>query len=130
MFRGFCRLPTCRSACKRRKRKAGRAERRASDEGGHCIAARFKGPIEAFNYSRRMRISTGAAIACLGMSGREKRAGKRVTVKIVPRFDGGSVRPSVIGILWTVGSKERSVIFPDERSEKARGKRSSSKFSG
>jgi hypothetical protein len=32
---------------------AGGAERRASDDGGHYVAARFNGPAEAFNHFAR-----------------------------------------------------------------------------
>lgn len=53
---------------------------------------------------------------------REKRAGRAVTVKIVPRFGGTSVRPSVIDVWWTVDGNEKSVKFPNEGSEISHGK--------
>lgn len=48
---------------------------------------------------------------------RDKRAGRAVAVKIVPRFDGASVRPSVIDVWWTVDGEGKSLKFPNERLE-------------
>jgi hypothetical protein len=49
---------------------------------------------------------------------REKRAGRAVTVRIVPQFNGASVRPSMINVWWTVDGKKTSVRFSNEQSEK------------
>jgi len=45
-----------------------------------------------------------------------------VTVRIVPRFPGGSARPSAIDIWWTVDGVEKSQKLPNERSERRGGR--------
>lgn len=105
------------------QRQAGGVERRASDEGGHYIAARFNGPTEAFNhFAQDANFNRGGYRVLEDEWARDRRAGTAVTVKIVPRFDGTSVRPSVIDVWWTVDGNEKSLKFPNERSERSRGK--------
>ena len=105
------------------QRQAGGAERRTSDDGGHYIAARFNGPTEAFNhFAQDANVNRGGYRVLEDEWARDKRAGRAVAVKIVPRFDGASVRPSVIDVWWTVDGKEKSLKFPNERSEKSHGK--------
>ncbi|HEX8402704.1 MAG TPA: hypothetical protein VF628_13500 [Allosphingosinicella sp.] len=53
----------------------------------------------------------------------DKRSKRIVTIRIVPRFDGASVRPLVTDVWWTVNGKEGSAKFPYERSEKRHGRR-------
>ena len=103
--------------------QAGGAARRVGDDGGHYIAARFNGPTEAFNhFAQDANFNRGSYRLLEDDWARDKRAGKSVTVKIVPRFDGGSVRPSTIDVWWTANGRTRSLKFPNERSEKRRGK--------
>ncbi|NJR79964.1 DNA/RNA non-specific endonuclease [Sphingomonas corticis] len=104
--------------------QAGGAERRASDDGGHYIAARFNGPTEAFNhFAQDANFNRGGYRVLEDEWAREKRGGKTVTVRIVPRFEDESVRPSAIDVWWTVDGDEKSLKFPNERSEKSRGGR-------
>lgn len=105
------------------QRQAGGAERRTSDDGGHYIAARFNGPSEAFNhFAQDANFNRGGYRLLEDEWARDKRAGRAVTVKIVPQFNGGSVRPSTINVWWTVDGKLKSSQFPNERSEKRRGR--------
>jgi len=102
--------------------QAGGADRRVSDDGGHYIAARFRGPTEAFNhFAQDANFNRGGYRVLEDEWARDKRAGRSVTVTIVPRFDGQSDRPSTINVWWTVDGKGKSVRFPNERSEKRRG---------
>ena len=104
------------------QRQAGGAERRASDDGGHYIAARFNGPAEAFNhFAQDANFNRGGYRLLEDEWARHKRAGRAVAVKIVPPFGGTSVRPSTINVWWTVDGKEKSTRFANERSEKRRG---------
>lgn len=104
------------------QRHAGGAERRKSDDGGHYIAARFNGPTEAFNhFAQDANFNRGGYRLLEDEWARDKRAGRAVTVKVVPQFSGGSVRPSTINVWWTVDGKINSLQFPNERSEKRRG---------
>jgi len=104
------------------QRQAGGPERRASDDGGHYIAARFNGPTEAFNhFAQNANFNRGGYRLLEDEWARHKRAGRAVSVKIVPQFGDNSIRPSTIDVWWTVDGKEKSVKFPNERSEKRRG---------
>lgn len=108
---------------RRNQAQAGGVDRRASDDGGHYIAARFLGPTEAFNhFAQDANFNRGAYRLLEEEWAREKRAGRTVMVKIVPRFDGISLRPSVIDVWWTVDGNGKSVKFNNERSERPRGK--------
>ncbi|UVO51058.1 DNA/RNA non-specific endonuclease [Sphingomonas sp. SUN019] len=104
--------------------KAGGAERRASDDGGHYIAARFNGPTEAFNhFAQDANFNRGRYRLLENQWGRAKLAGQRVTVRIVPRFDGDSVRSSMINVWFTIDGREESQQFPNDRAEKSRDQR-------
>lgn len=103
--------------------RAGGVDRRASDDGGHYIAARFAGPTDAFNhFAQNANFNRGGYRLLEDEWAREKRTGRKVTVRMVPQFDGGSLRPSAINVWWTVDGEKRSTKFPNERSEKSRGK--------
>jgi hypothetical protein len=103
--------------------QAGGAERRANDDGGHYIAARFNGPTEAFNhFVQDSNFNRGSYRLLEDEWARDKRAGRTVTVEIVPQFSGNSVRPSMIDVWWTVDGQKKSLKFPNERSEKRRGR--------
>lgn len=91
------------------QRQAGGAERRAGDDGGHYIAARFNGPTEAFNhFAQDANFNRGGYRVLEDEWARDKRAGRAVTVRIVPRFDSQSTRPSVIDVWWTVDGNGKS----------------------
>jgi hypothetical protein len=103
--------------------QAGGVERKPSDDGGHYVAARFNGPTDAFNhFAQNANFNRGGYRVLEDEWARDKRTGRTVTVRIVPQFDGGSVRPSVIDVWWTVDGKEKSAKFSNTRSEKNRGK--------
>lgn len=103
--------------------RAGGADRRASDDGGHYIAARFNGPSDAFNhFAQDANFNRGGYRALEDQWARDKRAGKTVVVKIVPTYLGASQRPSRISVSFTVNDREESEIFPNERKETHHGK--------
>lgn len=103
--------------------QAGGADRRPGDDGGHYIAPRFRGPTDAFNhFAQDANVNRGRYRVLEDEWARDKRAGRSVTVRIVPKFDGTSARPSEIDVSWTVNGKEKSQKFPNERSERSRGK--------
>jgi hypothetical protein len=102
--------------------QAGGVERQPSDDGGHYVAARFNGPTDAFNhFAQDANFNCGCYRVLEDEWARDKRTGRTVTVTIVPQFDGGSVRPSVINVWWTVDSDRKSARFANARSEKNRG---------
>ena len=91
--------------------------------GGHYIAARFDGPTEAFNhFAQDANFNRSGYRVLEDEWARDKREGRAIRVKIVPRFDGTSARPSVIDVWWTVDGRSKSLKFLNERSERSRGK--------
>ncbi len=81
--------------------RAGGAERRRTDDGGHYIAARFNGPAEAFNhFAQDSAVNRGKYRAIEDQWARDKRTGKSVKVRIAPNYERSSVRPSVVDVWW------------------------------
>ena len=102
--------------------QAGGVERKPSDDDGHNVAVRFNGPTDAFNhFAQDANFNCGCYRVLEDEWARDKRTGRTVTVTIVPQFDGGSVRPSVINVWWTVDSDRKSARFANTRSERNRG---------
>ena len=104
--------------------RAGGSERRSSDDGGHYIAARFNGPTEAFNhFAQDANFNRGSYRALEDQWAKAKRAGKKVTVRIVPYYARLSIRPSTIDVWFTIDGHEESLKFPNGPAEKSRVKR-------
>ena len=104
--------------------RAGGSERRSSDDGGHYIAARFNGPTEAFNhFAQDANFNRGSYRALEDQWAKAKRAGKKVTVRIVPYYARSSIRPSTIDVWFTIDGHEESLKFPNGPAEKSRVKR-------
>jgi hypothetical protein len=103
--------------------RAGRPDRRSSDDGGHYIARRFNGPTEAFNhFAQDANFNRGAYRALEDEWARAIRAGRSVMIRIVPGYEGSSRRPSLINVWFWVGGKGKSLRFPNEPQEKTRAK--------
>ena len=103
--------------------RAGGADRRPTDDGGHYIAARFNGPTDAFNhFAQDANFNRGDYRVLEDDWGRAKRAGKKVTVKIVPVYVGISKRPAAINVWFTIDGRLGSQQFSNEPREKRRAK--------
>lgn len=102
------------------QQQAGGSDRRHDDDGGHYIAARFNGPTDAFNhFAQNANFNRGVYRVLEDQWAQEQRVGKRVTVRIVPRFEGSSQRPSAVDVWFTVDGRESSLKFRNEfRGEK------------
>ena len=99
--------------------QAGGKYRLPTDDGGHFIARRFKGPMEAFNHfaqDAEFNRNTYARMENQWASARRK--GEKVTVKIVPVYKGQSRRPASLNIWFTIGSKQHSLNMPNQRGTK------------
>lgn len=102
--------------------RAGGADRRTTDHGGHYIARRFNGPTEAFNhFAQDANFNRSGYRALEEEWAREMRAGRRVEVDIVPVYEGSSRRPSLINVWFWVDGKRKSVRFPNEPRERTDG---------
>lgn len=96
--------------------QAGRKYRLRTDDGGHFIARRFKGPMEAFNHfaqDAEFNRKTYARMENQWASARRK--GLKVTVKIVPVYKGQSRRPASLNVWYTIGNKQHSLNLPNQR---------------
>lgn len=89
--------------------RAGGADRRKSDEGGHCSAARFDGPTDAFNHFAQDREFNRSDYRRLeDQWAANKRAGRHVRVRIVPHFTNSSDRPDVINVYFWLNGMPQS----------------------
>lgn len=103
--------------------RAGGDDRRSGDDGGHYIAARFKGPTEAFNhFAQDANFNRGSYRALEDQWARAKRTGKTVSMRIVPTFRGSSSRPAFINVWFRIDGHLERQKFPNERTDKTSGK--------
>lgn len=106
---------------RRTQARAGGPDRRPSDDGGHYIARRFKGPAAAFNhFAQDANFNRGRYRLLEDQWARAKRLGRSVRVKIVPAFQGASQRPSSLDILFWIDGDPQSLKIPNERKETPR----------
>lgn len=111
-----------RSRTAQAQAQADGADRRTTDDGGHYIAARFNGPTDAFNrFAQDANFNRGEYRLLEDQWAREKRAKRKVIVKIAPSFDGASKRPAMINIWFTINGHKQSVQLANEPKEKHRG---------
>lgn len=105
--------------------RAGGADRRSTDEGGHYIANRFKGPSDAFNHFAQDRNFNRSAYRAMENAwAKHIREGRKVFVRIKPHYIGTSRRPNRLTVEWTVdGGKPEVQEFRNESRGASRGKR-------
>jgi len=105
--------------------RAGGADRRSTDEGGHYIANRFNGPSDAFNHFAQDRNFNRSAYSAMENAwGKHTREGRKVFVSIKPLYQGTSRRPYHVTVVWTVdGGKPEVREFPNEPKGVGRGRR-------
>jgi LysM repeat protein len=95
---------------------AGKPDRRVTDDGGHFIAARFKGPREWFNhFAQDANFNRGEYRALEDRWAKAVRSSKRVFVDIVPHYRGTSLRPFKLVVTWSVDGNKLVRDFPNER---------------
>lgn len=118
-IRGWARLDPAQRRSRQAQAAAGGADRRASDDGGHYIAARFGGPPEIFNhFAQDANFNRGAYRALEDRWANHLKAGRKVFVDIFPHFGGISNRPSKLEIYWYVDGRR----FRSEFSNQPKGK--------
>lgn len=107
------------SRSKQAQLQAGGKDRLPTDDGGHFIARRFKGPMEAFNhFAQDSEINRKIYAQLENQWAREHRKGEKVSIKIVPVYDGQSRRPTRLNIWFTIGNEEHSLNLPNPRGAK------------
>ena len=86
--------------------RAGGSDRLSTDQGGHYIARRFKGPTEAFNhFAQDANFNRGDYRALENDWGRKITQRTRVIVQMTPLYVGRSQRPASIDVLWIVNGR-------------------------
>ncbi|MDI1296965.1 MAG: DNA/RNA non-specific endonuclease [bacterium] len=109
---------------RRSQAQAGKPDRRASDDGGHFIAARFNGPRDSFNhFAQDANFNRGSYRAMEDGWAKQLRAGHQVFVDIVPLYHGTSKRPYSLTVTWEIDGKKVIQKFPNEAKGKAGGNR-------
>jgi len=105
--------------------RAGGADRRPTDEGGHYIANRFNGPSDAFNHFAQDRNFNRSAYSAMENAwAKHIREGRKVFVSIKPHYIGTSRRPHRLTVEWAVdGGKPEVQEFRNESRGARRGKR-------
>jgi hypothetical protein len=104
--------PRSRSA----QANAGKPDRRITDDGGHYIAARFNGPREWFNhFAQDASFNRGGYRALEEKWAKAIRSGKRVFVDIVPHYQGTSMRPYKLNVVWYVDGRREAKEFRNEK---------------
>lgn len=105
--------------------RAGGADRRPTDEGGHYIANRFNGPSDAFNHFAQDRNFNRSAYSAMENAwAKYVREGRKVSVSIRPLYRGMSRRPYHVTVVWSVdGGKPEVEQFPNEAGGTRRGRR-------
>ena len=95
---------------------AGKPDRRGTDDGGHFIAARFKGPGEWFNhFAQDANFNRGAYRALEDQWARVVRSGIRVFVDIVPHYRAASMRAYRLVVTSVIDGKKQVTDFPNEK---------------
>jgi LysM repeat protein len=103
------------SRSRRNQARAGKPDRRATDDGGHFIAARFNGPPDGFNhFAQDASFNRGAYRAMEDRWAKELRGGHKVFVDILPLYHGISKRPYELTVTWFVDGRRFKNKFPNE----------------
>ncbi|WP_422058261.1 DNA/RNA non-specific endonuclease [Sphingomonas sp.] len=108
---------------RRLQARAGGADRRPTDDGGHFWAARFDGPLVRFNhFAQDANFNRGAYRAMEDAWAAHRRAGRSVFASIKPYYSGASRRPYKIVVTWSVdGGRRETRTFWNEAKGKPRG---------
>jgi LysM repeat protein len=95
--------PVVERRSRKRQRNAGKPDRLHTDDGGHYVAPRFGGPPEVFNhFAQDANFNRGAYRQLEDQFEVYRKARKSVPIKIDPKYDGLSQRPSEIQVKYRV----------------------------
>lgn len=104
---------------KRLQAQAGGADRRSTDDGGHYVAVRFNGPLGAFNhFAQDANFNRGAYRELEREWAQHIRAGRRVFIEGTVQYEGTSVRPSSLRLIWFVNGRKFEQTFANEKKGK------------
>lgn len=96
--------------------RAGGADRRTGDDGGHYIGVRFNGPSARFNhFAQDANFNRGAYRDLENQWARDLRQGHVVHVSIAPHYTGNSQRPDSLRVTWFVDGLRHTRSFPNHK---------------
>lgn len=102
---------------------AGGSDRLASDDGGHYVARRFNGPTDAFNhFAQDANFNRGEYRGLENEWAKDMRAGKIISVRISPEYEGASKRPSNIRVTYTINGLPKFRRFANGSKGRSHGK--------
>lgn len=85
------------------QRQAGGPDRLATDEGGHIVARRFDGPLDALNhFAQDANFNRGAYKSLENELQRTLDKGSSVHIDVKAHYPGGSLRPNSIDVTYTI----------------------------
>lgn len=92
--------------------RAGGADRRHTDDGGHFIAHRFNGPSDSFNhFAQDSSFNRGAYRKIEDGWAKSLQHGRHVSVAITAEYDGNSRRPKSLIVSWRVNGQRKTWHF-------------------
>jgi hypothetical protein len=92
--------------------KAGGADRRTTDDGGHYIARRFNGPRDVFNhFAQDSKFNRGAYRVIEDRLAKAVRSGHEVFIDIIAHYPGASQRPSSIHVKYVIDGEATTQQF-------------------
>ncbi|WP_375381707.1 DNA/RNA non-specific endonuclease [uncultured Sphingomonas sp.] len=105
------------------QKQAGVVDRRATDDGGHFIAARFGGPTDSFNhFAQDANVNRGEYRALEDSWAQNIRSGKHVHVDITAHYSGDSRWPDSLTVQSIVNGRSSTRILSNEPKGHARGR--------
>jgi DNA/RNA non-specific endonuclease len=116
---GTLKLNSTQGRSRPNQNAAGKPDRLPSDHGGHYIAREFNGPTEKFNHlAQDAKINQSAYRSLEIQWGKLIKKGHKVTVDIVPHYEGQSQRPSSIDVTYYIDGERQHQSFPNSRKGK------------
>lgn len=92
--------------------RAGGADRRHADDGGHFIAHRFNGPSDAFNhFAQDASFNRGVYRKVEDGWAKELKNGRHVSVDIAVEYEATSLRPKSLVVNWRVNGQKYAQRF-------------------
>jgi len=97
------------------QRRAGGADRRPTDDGGHFAAPRLGGPIDTFNHFAQDRSLNRGVYRILEQGWYDAaNAGHKVFIDIIPHYVGTSQRPDSVVVIWYIDGERQEQQLANE----------------
>jgi predicted ribonuclease toxin of YeeF-YezG toxin-antitoxin module len=116
---GELRLQPDQARSRKAQRDAGKPDRQTSDHGGHFIAREFGGPEIAINhFAQDAKINMGEYRKLENIWKSDLKQGRKVTVDIVPQYEGSSRRPNSLSVTYFVNGVRKHTTISNRKGGK------------